>query len=122
MVGSSRGSAEAAHTGSAVPTTSHTSPGAKTPAPRVAAISSPHPTVTVVPGGMPVASANQGETDPTGSVAAASGGSSPPSSPTASRASADQVRVLGSSSAREDAFEWSTASSPATRHSTYEPG
>src|SRR6266545_1204833 len=56
MVGSSRGTSEAAHTGSAVPTTSHTSPGEYTPAPSVAAISSPQPTATTVSGDNPVAS------------------------------------------------------------------
>src|ERR671939_527228 len=57
MLGSSRGSADAAQTGSAVPTTSHTSPGENTPAPSVAAISSPQPTATTVVGSSPVASA-----------------------------------------------------------------
>src|SRR5207249_3149099 len=74
IVGSSRGSADAAHTGSAVPTTSQTSPGSYTPAPRVAAISSPHPTAATVSPDRPVRSANHGETVPAAAVAGASSG------------------------------------------------
>ncbi len=118
MVGSSRGSAEAAHTGSAVPTTSHTSPGAKTPAPRVAAISSPHPTTTAVSGDRPVASAKARVTRPTGWVPGASSGSIPGSMPTASRMGADHVRVRGSSRASEEALDQSTARTPAASRST----
>src|SRR5438132_10117713 len=74
-----RGADETAHTGSAVPTTSHTSPGAYTPAPRVAAISSPHPTTTHVSTASPVPAANAAVTRPTPCVPGASSGGSVPS-------------------------------------------
>ncbi len=105
IVGSSRGSADAAHTGSAVPTTSQTSPGEKTPAPSVAAISSPHPTATCVVGARPVASANAAVIVPTDCVPAASSGSMERSIPVASRTGSDHVRERGSSKASDDAFE-----------------
>src|SRR6266511_632397 len=120
MVGSSRGTSEAAHTGSAVPTTSHTSPGEYTPAPSVAAISSPQPTATTVSGDNPVASANEEVTVPAASVPAASSGSCAGDSPTASRTCSDHTLVLGSRSARDEAFEYSTASTPVTSRSTNE--
>src|ERR671937_688209 len=103
--GSSRGSLDAAHTGSAVPTTSHTSPGAYTPAPNVAAISSPHPTTTVVSDESPVASANHGATGPASAVAGASSGRRDSCRSSASSADCDQLRVRGSRRASEDAFE-----------------
>src|SRR5919198_457302 len=103
-------------------TRSQTSPGAKTPAPRVAAISSPQPTTTTVPGDSPVASANAAVTGPTGWVPAASSGSIAASMPAASRTGADQARVRGSSRASEEALDQSTASAPADSRSTYEPG
>src|SRR5512132_431484 len=105
IVGSSRGSALAAHTGSAVPTTSQTSPGANTPAPRVAAISSPHPTATTVEGSSPVASANAGVIPATAAVPSTTGGNRSGSTSTASRTSLDHSRVRGSSKARDEAFE-----------------
>ena len=47
-VGVERGPGATAQTGSAVPITSHTAPGSTTPAPSVAAISSPQPSTTSV--------------------------------------------------------------------------
>jgi hypothetical protein len=44
------------------------------------------------------------------------------SMPTASRTGVDQVRVRGSSRAREEALDQSTASTPAASRSTYDPG
>ena len=111
-MGSSRGSALAAQTGSAVPTTSQTSPGSKTPAPSVAAISSPHPIATTVSGASPLASAKPVVTVPTAFVASPSSGSIAGSIPVASNTSGDQVFVRGSSSAIEDAFDGSTAVTP----------
>src|SRR6266850_4796191 len=105
MVGSSRGPADTAQTGSAVPTTSHTSPGAKTPAPSVAAISSPHPTTTTVSGDRPVAAANDAVMWPTAWVPAASSGSIEDLMPAASRIGWDHDRVRGSRSANDDALE-----------------
>src|SRR6185436_11366602 len=102
IVGSSRGSALAAQTGSAVPTTSQTSPGAYTPAPSVAAISSPHPIATTVEGSSLLASANAAVTDPTACGPAPSSGSIAASIPVAVSASSDHVRVRGSSSASDD--------------------
>jgi hypothetical protein len=122
MAGSSPGSAAAAQTGSAVPATSHTSPGANTPAPRVAAISSPQPTTTTVSGDRPVRSAKAGVTGPTAWVPGASWGSMAWSMPTASTTGSDQVRVRGSSRARDEALDQSTASTPAASRSTYDPG
>src|SRR5207253_10251085 len=105
IVGSTRGMSETAQTGSAVPTTSHTSPGANTPAPRVAAISSPQPTTTVVLGDKPVASANELVTVPTAWVPGASSGSIRGSIPAAERTAWDHLRLRGSRSAKEEAFE-----------------
>src|SRR5262245_31598259 len=122
IVGSSLGRPHAAHTGSAVPATSHTSPSVCTPAPSVAAISSPHPTTTTVSGDSPVASAKAGSTFPTGWVLGTSSGSRPSSRPVWSSTGRDQVRDRGSSRASEDAFEKSTASTPAARLRTYDPG
>ena len=84
----------------------------------MAAISSPQPTTTTVPGDSPVRSAKAGVTGPTGWVPGASSGSVAGSTPTASRTGADQVRVRGSSRAREEALDQSTASTPAASRST----
>src|SRR6476620_3685616 len=99
MVGSSRGSALAAHTGSAVPTTSQTSPGENTPAPSVAAISSPQPTTTTVDGSSPLASANDVVSVPTGRVPGPRSGSIAASISVASSAALDHDLVRGSSNA-----------------------
>jgi hypothetical protein len=88
-----------------VPTTSHTSPGANTPAPSVAAISSPHPTATTVEGSRLVASANAAVIIEIGSVAVVTSGRRDSGRSTAASASGDHSRDLGSSSAIDEAFE-----------------
>ena len=112
----------AAQTGSAVPTTSQTSPSSVTPAPRVAAISSRQPSTTGVPGASPVASANALVIGPSTAVAGSTGGSSAGSSPTASSSSGDQARARGSSSPVDEPFEKSTADSPQHTRAAYVPG
>src|SRR4030095_4061502 len=76
MVGSSRGSLDAAQTRPAVHTDAHTTPrGWHTPRPSVSAISSPHPPAAIVDVFSPVASANAAVTVEIGSVALTTSGS-----------------------------------------------
>ena len=111
---SSAGRASTAQTGSAVPITSHTSPGSTTPAPRVAAISSPQPSTTWCRRSSPVASRSHGATRPEHGVGRAhrrervAG-----STPNASHASSDQLAGRARRAASvDDALDGSTASSP----------
>ena len=91
-------------------------PGSESPAPRVAAISSPQPHTTVVDGGRPVSAANAAVISPTGSSAPTTGGSRAGSMPKAASRRSSHAPVSGSSAIVDDAFERSTASaSQATR-------
>jgi hypothetical protein len=121
-VGSCAGSATTAQTGSAVPITSHTTPGSTTPAPSVAAISSPAPSTTRVAPSRPVASRSQSSIGPSTAWAARTGARRSGSTPKAAHASSDHSRARGSSTPVEDAFEGSTASVPDARQATHEPG
>ena len=120
--GSRTGPGTTAHTGSAVPITSQTTPGSNTPAPSVAAMSSPHPRTTWVDGSSPAASLSQGATGPSTACAGRMSASRSASTRKASHASGDQSPVPTSTSIDDEAFEGSTATSPEACQATKEPG
>ncbi len=102
--------------------TSQTAPGSTTPAPSVAAISSPQPSTTRVDASRPAASRSHGATGPSTASAGRTGASEAGSIPNAAHASSDQSPVSTSSSIDDEALDGSTASSPAARQATNDPG
>ena len=97
-------------------------PGSTTPAPSVAAISSPQPITTSVSRASPVASLQPRRDRAQRRVRGTTGASRSPSTPYASHAAGDHARERGSSRPVDDAFEGSTASTPEARQATHEPG
>ena len=118
--GSSAGPGTTAHTGSAVPITSQTTPGSTTPAPSVAAMSSPQPSTTCVDGSRPAASSAR---EPLVPALRAPGGRRQvaPGRCRRRRMLGDHSPVATSRSIEDEAFEGSTASSLTRARATKEP-
>ncbi len=103
--------------------TSHTTPGSTTPAPSVAAISSPAPSTTSVAPSSPVASRSQARIGP--STAWARAHRAEPREVDAERRRTPLATTRGRAGRAapvDDAFDGSTASSPDACHATHEPG
>src|SRR4051794_14781059 len=116
------GSDVTAQIGSAVPITSQTAPGSTTPAPSVAAISSPQPQTTSASAGSRVASLSHGAIVPSTPCGGTTGASAAGSIPNAAQTPGSQSRRRTSTSIEDEAFEASTPYAPDACSATNEPG
>ena len=111
-----------AQIGSAVPITSQTAPGSTTPAPSVAAISSPQPQTTSTSAGSPVASRSHGAIVFSTPCGGTIGASRDVSMPNASQMPSCHWRVRTSTSIEWTAFDASTPYVPDAASATNDPG